>query len=400
MRRRAARCDGRGPTRTAAGGESSYRAFRPPRTGTHTTQSVRRRARRHGACLDEEHRRPRPRSPRGGPPLHHGRAPAGGGRGASPERDHLRRAALPGASDAAAARRAARACATASADRRSSGDAVADNREYVEWLVEESMLCGRQPARDRSSPARGACGRTRSRTRTRAPRWSGRRCGSPPTRCRSSPARASRSCPALADPALWQAFRADRHRRRPHRPGQAGRRPQRLAPDAVRRRPLRPHQHAGRPGLRHRGASSARLCATAAEYDGTVIDDIVPGHTGKGADFRLAEMGYARLPGHLPHGRDRAPRTGTCCPTSPRAATPSNLDAETEAALERAGYIIGRLQRVIFYEPGVKETNWSATRRGHGRRRRRAPLGLPALLQGGPALDQLARPVASPACGW
>jgi maltose alpha-D-glucosyltransferase/alpha-amylase len=30
--------------------------------------------------------------------------------------------------------------------------------------------------------------------------------------------------------------------------------------------------------------------------------------------------------------------------------------------LQRAGYIIGRLQRVIFYEPGVKETNWSATR--------------------------------------
>ena len=44
------------------------------------------------------------------------------------------------------------------------------------------------------------------------------------------------------------------------------------------------------------------------------------------------------------------------------AATRVNLDADTEAALERAGYIIGRLQRVIFYEPGVKETNWSATR--------------------------------------
>ena len=40
-----------------------------------------------------------------------------------------------------------------------------------------------------------------------------------------------------------------------------------------------------------------RLCATAAEYDGTIIDDIVPGHTGKGADFRLAEMGYADYPG-------------------------------------------------------------------------------------------------------
>ena len=39
------------------------------------------------------------------------------------------------------------------------------------------------------------------------------------------------------------------------------------------------------------------LCATAAEYEGTIIDDIVPGHTGKGADFRLAEMGYGDYPG-------------------------------------------------------------------------------------------------------
>ena len=45
----------------------------------------------------------------------------------------------------------------------------------------------------------------------------------------------------------------DRHRRRPHRPGQAGRRAQRAPPDALGRRPLRPHQHAGRPRVRHRG---------------------------------------------------------------------------------------------------------------------------------------------------
>src|SRR3954464_3830239 len=34
----------------------------------------------------------------------------------------------------------------AAADRRRSGDdPVADNREYVEWLVEESMLAGAKP---------------------------------------------------------------------------------------------------------------------------------------------------------------------------------------------------------------------------------------------------------------
>jgi len=38
-----------------------------------------------------------------------------------------------------------------------------------------------------------------------------------------------------------------------------------------------------------------------------------------------------------------------------------NLDAHAEERLEKAGYIIGRMQRVLFKEPGVKDTNWSAT---------------------------------------
>jgi trehalose synthase len=38
-----------------------------------------------------------------------------------------------------------------------------------------------------------------------------------------------------------------------------------------------------------------------------------------------------------------------------------NLDVEAEDQLAKAGYIIGRLQRVIFYEAGQKDTNWSAT---------------------------------------
>lgn len=32
------------------------------------------------------------------------------------------------------------------------------------------------------------------------------------------------------------------------------------------------------------------MCANAARRRGTIIDDIVPAHTGKGADFRLAEL--------------------------------------------------------------------------------------------------------------
>src|SRR5215207_3668394 len=39
------------------------------------------------------------------------------------------------------------------------------------------------------------------------------------------------------------------------------------------------------------------LCARATAHGGIVIDDIVPGHTGKGADFRLAEMKVGDYPG-------------------------------------------------------------------------------------------------------
>jgi trehalose synthase len=103
------------------------------------------------------------------------------------------------------------------------------------------------------------------------------------------------------------------------------------------------------------------LCAVAAEHDGVVIDDIVPGHTGKGADFRLATMAHADYPG-IYHMVSIAPDDWHLLPDVPPGQDSANLDAESEANLERAGYIIGRLQRVIFYEPGVKETNWSATR--------------------------------------
>src|SRR3712207_7612619 len=40
-----------------------------------------------------------------------------------------------------------------------------------------------------------------------------------------------------------------------------------------------------------------RLTDVAEEHGGSVIDDIVPGHTGKGADFRLAEMAFKDYPG-------------------------------------------------------------------------------------------------------
>ena len=40
-----------------------------------------------------------------------------------------------------------------------------------------------------------------------------------------------------------------------------------------------------------------RMTANATANGAIVIDDIIPGHTGKGADFRLAELGYGDYPG-------------------------------------------------------------------------------------------------------
>jgi trehalose synthase len=104
-----------------------------------------------------------------------------------------------------------------------------------------------------------------------------------------------------------------------------------------------------------------QMCATATWYGGTIIDDIVPGHTGKGADFRLAEMKYADYPG-IYHMVEIDPRDWDHLPDVPTGADSINIDADTEEWLDTAGYIIGRLQRVIFYAEGVKETNWSITR--------------------------------------
>jgi trehalose synthase len=103
------------------------------------------------------------------------------------------------------------------------------------------------------------------------------------------------------------------------------------------------------------------MCGTAGWYGGTIIDDIVPGHTGKGADFRLAEMKYADYPG-IYHMVEIDPRDWEHLPDVPPGVDSVNIDAATEEWLDKAGYIIGKLQRVIFYAEGVKETNWSVTR--------------------------------------
>ena len=102
------------------------------------------------------------------------------------------------------------------------------------------------------------------------------------------------------------------------------------------------------------------MCEVAARHGGIVLDDIVPGHTGKGADFRLAEMGVGDYPGIF-HMVQIEPADWPLLPTVAPGRDAANLDEAAETALRDAGYIVGALQRVIFAEPGVKDTNWSAT---------------------------------------
>jgi trehalose synthase len=115
-----------------------------------------------------------------------------------------------------------------------------------------------------------------------------------------------------------------------------------------------------------------RMTATAARHKGIIIDDIVPGHTGKGADFRLATMNYGDYPG-IYHMVQIEPKDWHLLPDIPIGRDSVNLSQAAEAELKKAGYIIGKLPRVIFFEPGVKETNWSVTgvvRGVDGQRRR------------------------------
>ena len=69
-----------------------------------------------------------------------------------------------------------------------------------------------------------------------------------------------------------------------------------------------------------------RLCEVAAAHGGIVIDDIVPGHTGKGPDFRLAEMKVGDYPG-IYHMVEIPREDWPCCPRCRPARTRSTSTA-------------------------------------------------------------------------
>ncbi|SDH38321.1 trehalose synthase [Pseudomonas flavescens] len=102
------------------------------------------------------------------------------------------------------------------------------------------------------------------------------------------------------------------------------------------------------------------LSRVAAAHNAVTIDDSIPSHTGKGADFRLAEMAYGDYPG-LFHMVEIQEADWALLPEVPAGRDAVNLPPTVVDALRDKHYIVGQLQRVIFFEPGVKETDWSAT---------------------------------------
>ena len=238
------------------------------------------------------------------------------------------------------------------------GDPVASNPRYLEWLIADSMLA------DANALARQLSGSGNMLQNPFAhpdPRAATRRAGvwftAYPLSFITRPDESYIS--GLSEPSLWEAFAE-------------------IGIDAVHTGPVK--LAGGLSGWRQTPSVDGhfdrmsmqvdpefgtedefrRLCLTAEDHGGVIIDDIVPGHTGKGADFRLAEMAYGDYPG-IYHMVSIPPEDWHMLPTVLPGRDSANLTAEDEAALEQAGYIIGRLQRVIFYESGVKETNWSAT---------------------------------------
>jgi trehalose synthase len=115
-----------------------------------------------------------------------------------------------------------------------------------------------------------------------------------------------------------------------------------------------------------------RMVAVARAHGALVIGDVIPGHTGKGPDFRLAERAYADYPG-LYHMVRIEPADWDLLPSVPAGQDSVNLSPTIVDTLQAKGYIVGQLPLKIFYKPGVKDSDWSATdvvRGGDGVERR------------------------------
>jgi trehalose synthase len=102
------------------------------------------------------------------------------------------------------------------------------------------------------------------------------------------------------------------------------------------------------------------LVQAARTHGAIVIGDVIPGHTGKGADFRLAERAYGDYPG-IYHMVRIEPADWGLLPPVPPGHDSVNLSPAIVDALQAKHYIVGMLSSKIFYQPGIKDSDWSAT---------------------------------------
>ena len=212
---------------------------------------------------------------------------------------------------------------------------AAPTRTYIPWLV---GALDAPPGASWPRSATRAVARCGSipygQRRSRAPRRRWPRCGSPRT-----PPRRSRPPGRLGTRRRWATTSSGALSRRSAStactPGpmkrSGGVRGREL--HAHRRRQLRPHQHRDRPGLRHRGAVQGHGRGTRAAHGAVVIGDVIPGHSGKGADFRLAERGYGDYPG-LYHMVEIQPADWSLLPPVPAGKDSINLEPAAVDALK------------------------------------------------------------------
>lgn len=103
------------------------------------------------------------------------------------------------------------------------------------------------------------------------------------------------------------------------------------------------------------------MVQVAAQHGSIIIGDLVPGHTGKGPDFRLATLGEPGFPG-LYTMLEIASKDWSCLPEVPAGLDSVNLSVVMINELKRLGYHpVGPLDAEVFARPGIKESSWSVT---------------------------------------
>ena len=103
------------------------------------------------------------------------------------------------------------------------------------------------------------------------------------------------------------------------------------------------------------------MAKTVHANNAVIVGDLVPGHTGLGSDFVLALMSYKDYPG-IYHMVEIDEKDWSVLPDIQEREFSKNLGVKQVDKLKQMGYIVGRLQRVIFAQPGIKVTNWDVTK--------------------------------------